>query len=401
MTTIVLLGTLDTKGTEYQFVRDRVHQLGAETVLVDVGTGGPPAMPADITAAQVADAAGHQLASLTDRGQAMAVMGQGAEVICRGLLADGRLDGLIALGGSGGTYVATRAMRALPIGIPKVMVSTMASGDIRQYVGTSDISMTYSVADIAGLNSISARILANAAAAVVAAARVQLPERPARPMIAASMFGVTTPCVTRARARLEELGYDVVVFHANGTGGRSLEALARARSLAGVLDLTTTELADELAGGIFSAGPGRLDAAAQAGLPQVVSLGALDIIDFGPLETLPEKMRGRKLCMHNPGVTLVRTTPGECRDLGRLIGRKLSRARGGVAVFVPLRGTSLLSVEGGQFYDPGADRALRDGLHETLCPSVEVNELDTDINDEAFALATADRLHDLIQEAKA
>jgi uncharacterized protein (UPF0261 family) len=263
MTTIVLLGTLDTKGTEYQFIRDRMHELGAETVLVDVGTGGQPAVPADVTAAQVAEAAGHQLASLTDRGQAMAVMGQGAEVICRGLLADGRLDGLIALGGSGGTYVAARAMRALPIGIPKVMVSTMASGDVRQYVGTSDISMTYSVADIAGLNSISARILANAAAAVVAAARVQLPERPARPMVAASMFGVTTPCVTRARARLEELGYDVVVFHANGTGGRSLEALARARSLAGVLDLTTTELADELAGGIFSAGPDRLDAAAR------------------------------------------------------------------------------------------------------------------------------------------
>lgn len=398
MTTIVLLGTLDTKGTEYEYLRDRVRQLGAETVLVDVGTGGQPAVPADISAAQVAEAAGHQLAGLTDRGQAMVAMGEGAEMICRGLLADGRLDGLIALGGSGGTYIATCAMRALPLGIPKVMVSTMASGDIRHYVGTSDISMTYSVVDIAGLNSISTRILANAAAAVVAAARVELPERAARPTVAASMYGVTTPGVTRARARLEELGYEVVVFHANGAGGRSLEAFARARSLAGVLDLTTTELADELAGGILSAGPDRLDAAGQAGLPQVVSLGALDMITFGPLETLPEKMRGRNICMHNPGVTVVRTTPGECRDLGRLIGRKLSRARGRVAVFVPLRGTSQISVLGGPFYDPEADRALLDGLHDTLGPSVEVTELDTDINDEAFALATANRLHDLIQE---
>ena len=305
---------------------------------------------------------------------------------------------MIALGGSGGTYIATRAMRALPFGVPKVMVSTMASGDVRQYVDTSDISMTYSVVDIAGLNPVLTRILANAAASVVAAARVRLPDRHARPTVAASMFGITTPGVTRARARLEELGYDVLVFHANGTGGRSLEALAQARSLAGVLDMTTTELADELAGGIFSAGPDRLDAAARAGLPQVVSLGALDVVDFGPVSSLPAAMRGRTICVHNPAVTLVRTTPGECREIGRLIGRKLSRARGRVAVFVPLRGMSALSVQGGPFYDPEADRALIDGLHETLCPAIEVAELDTDINDDTFALATANRLHELIQE---
>ena len=215
------------------------------------------------------------------------------------------------------------------------------------------------------------------------------------------MFGITTPCVTRARARLAELGYDVFVFHANGTGGRSLEAMAAGGTLAGVLDLTTTELADELAGGVFSAGPSRLDAAAQAGLPQVVSLGALDVIDFGPLGTLPASMLGRNICNHNPAVTLVRTTPDECRELGRRIGSKLSAARGPAVVFIPLRGLSALSVKGGQFYDPDADQALIDGLRETLSPSVEVNELYLEINDEAFALATADRLHELIQTVTA
>jgi uncharacterized protein (UPF0261 family) len=401
MTTIVLLGTLDTKGAEYAYLRERVLQAGAEAILIDVGTGGPPAVPADITAAQVAEAAGCRLADLAGRGEAVAAMGRGAEAVCRRLLADGRLDGLVALGGSAGTYIAACAMRALPAGIPKVMVSTMASGDVRQYVGTSDISMTYSVVDIAGLNPVLERIIANAAVSAVAAARVELPERRARPMIAESMLGVTTPGATRARARLAELGYEVLVFHANGTGGRSLEALVRAGSFTGVLDLTTTELADEVAGGMFSAGPDRLDAAAQAGVPQVVSLGGLDMIIFEPPETLPERMQGRTTYRHNPGVTLVRTSPCECRELGRLIGRKLSRSRGRVALFVPLQGVSQISVKGGPFYDPEADRALLDGLRETLRPSVEVHELDAAINDDAFAVAAADRLHGLIQEATA
>jgi len=399
VTSIVLVGTLDTKGAEYEYLREQIRHLGAQTILIDVGTGGPPTVPADITAAQVAEAAGQRLEDLTERGQAVTAMSVGAAVICHRLRTEGRLDGVIALGGSGGTYIATSVMRALPVGLPKVMVSTMASGDIREYMGASDISMTYSVVDIAGLNPILTRLIANAAASVVAAAQVRMPDRPIRPVIAATMLGVTTPGVTRARARLAELGYDVVVFHANGTGGCSFEAMAAGKSLAGVLDLTTTELADELAGGVFSAGPDRLDAAAQAGLPQVVSLGALDMLVFGPLDSLPASMRGRNICVHNPAVTLVRTTPEECRALGRIIGRKLSAARGQVAIFVPLRGLSALSVKGGPFYDPDADRALIDGLRETLRPSIEVDELDLDINDAAFALATADRLHELIQEA--
>jgi uncharacterized protein (UPF0261 family) len=400
MTTIVLIGTLDTKGAEYEYLRERVRSLGAHTVLVDVGTGGPPTVGPDVAASEVAAAAGSRLADLTDRGEAVAAMGRGAELISRRLFAEGRLDGLLALGGSGGTEIATQAMRALPVGVPKVMVSTMASGNVRPYVGAADVTLIYSVVDVAGLNPISERILANAAAAVVAAARVELPSRSARPLVGASMFGVTTPCVTRARARLEELGYDVLVFHANGTGGRSLEALARGSSIVGVLDLTTTELADELVGGVLSAGPDRLEAAGKAGLPQVVSLGALDMVNFGPMETVPEWVHGRTLYKHNRSVTLVRTTPEECRQLGRMIGRKLSAARGPAALFVPLRGMSLISVDGQPFYDPEADRALRDGLRESLGPTVEVHEMDTDINDETFALAAANRLHELITAEK-
>jgi uncharacterized protein (UPF0261 family) len=400
MTTIVLIGTLDTKGAEYEYLRERVRSLGADTVLIDVGTGAPPTVLPDVAASEVAAAAGSRLADLTDRGEAVTAMGQGAEAISRRLFAEGRLDGLLALGGSGGTEIATQAMRALPVGVPKVMVSTMASGNVRPYVGAADVTMIHSVVDVAGLNPISERILANAAAAVVAAARVELPARSARPLVGASMFGVTTPCVTRARARLEELGYDVLVFHANGTGGRSLEALARGSSLVGVLDLTTTELADELVGGVLSAGSDRLEAAGQAGLPQVVSLGALDMVNFGPMDTVPEWVHGRTLYQHNRSVTLVRTTPEECRQLGRTIGRKLSTARGPAALFVPLRGMSLISVDGQPFYDPEADCALRDGLRESLGPTVEVHEMDTDINDETFALAAANRLHELITAEK-
>ncbi len=325
-------------------------------------------------------------------------MARGAEAVVRRLRAEGRLQAIVALGGSGGTSIAARAMRALPVGVPKLIVSTMASGDTRPYVGATDVTMTYSVVDISGINAISERILANAAAAIAAMAQVEVPERlDARPLIGATMFGVTTPCVTRARERLEELGYEVLVFHATGTGGQSMEALVRDGFLAGVLDVTTTELADELVGGVLSAGPERLDAAGELELPQVVSLGALDMVNFGPRDTVPDRFRGRNLYEHNPTVTLMRTTPGECRELGRTIGRKLSAARGPTALFVPLRGVSMIAVEGGPFHDPAADEALREGLHETLSDAVEVHELDLDINDPAFAEAMADRLHELVQ----
>jgi uncharacterized protein (UPF0261 family) len=280
--------------------------------------------------------------------------------------------------------------------VPKLLVSTVASGDTRPYVGAVDVTMMYSVVDISGVNSVSARIMANAAGAIAGMVGARVPILESKPLVGATMFGVTTPCVTRARARLEELGYEVLVFHATGAGGQSLEALVRDGFLVGVLDTTTTELADELVGGVLSAGPDRLEAAGAAGVPQVVSLGALDMVNFGPRETVPAQFEGRNLYVHNPTITLMRTTPDECAELGRTIGRKLSAATGPTALFVPLKGVSMIAVEGQPFYDPAADDALLAGLHETLDSSVEVHELDTDINDPAFADAMADRLHELI-----
>jgi uncharacterized protein (UPF0261 family) len=399
--TVVLLGTLDTKGHEYAFLRERVREHGADVLLVDVGVYEPQVEP-DVSRAEVARAGGVDVGSLAaagDRGAAVEAMGRGAAAVVRRLRAEGRLDGVAALGGSGGSSIAAAAMRELPVGVPKLIVSTLASGDTRPYVGAVDVTMTYSVVDIAGVNSISARILANAAGAIAGMARATVPPLEQKPLVAATMFGVTTPCVTRARERLEELGYEALVFHATGTGGRSMEALVRGGFLAGVLDITTTELADDLVGGVLSAGPDRLEAAGAAGVPQVVSLGALDMVNFGPRDTVPDRFEGRNLYVHNPTVTLMRTTPEECAELGRRIGRKLSAASGPTVLFVPLKGVSMIDVEGQPFHDPAADRALVAGLHETLDGSVEVHELDTDINDPEFAVAMADRLHALIRDA--
>jgi uncharacterized protein (UPF0261 family) len=395
--TVVLLGTLDTKGDEYAFLRDRLLELGIEAILVDAGVNEPRIEP-DISREEVARAAGAdiaQLAAAGDRGAAVTAMAGGAEAVVQRLHAEGRLDGILALGGSGGSSIATRAMRALPVGVPKLMVSTVASGDTRPYVGAVDVTMMYSVVDISGVNRVSARIMSNAAGAIAGMAGATVPALEEKPLVAATMFGVTTPCVTYARERLEELGYEVLVFHATGAGGQSMEALVRGGFLAGVLDATTTELADELVGGNLSAGPERLRAAGEVGLPQVVSLGALDMVNFGPRETVPARFEGRNLYVHNQTVTLMRTTPEECEQLGREIGSKLSAATGPTALFVPLGGVSMIAVDGQPFHDPEADSALLRGLHETL-DGVEVHELAEDINDPAFATAMADRLHELI-----
>jgi uncharacterized protein (UPF0261 family) len=398
MATVVLAGTLDTKGHEYGFLRDRVREQGVDVLLVDVGIY-PPQIQPDIARAEVAGAAGEDVEALGeagDRGAATAAMGRGAAAILQRLHGEGRLQAVLGIGGSGGSSVVTTGMRALPVGVPKLMVSTLASGDTRPYVGAVDITMMYSVVDIAGVNSISARILTNAAGAIAGMVQASVPAMAHRPLIAASMFGVTTPGVTRARERLEELGYEVLVFHATGTGGQSMENLVAGGFVTGVLDLTTTELADELVGGVLSAGPDRLQAAGAAGLPQVVSLGALDMVNFGPRATVPAQFEGRTLYEHNPTVTLMRTSPEECRELGRQVGRKLSGATGPTALFVPLKGVSMIAVEGQPFHDPTADEALLAGLAETI-GDVEVHRLDLDINDERFAVAVADRLADMVQ----
>ncbi|HZQ66841.1 MAG TPA: Tm-1-like ATP-binding domain-containing protein [Gaiellaceae bacterium] len=403
MATVVLLGTLDTKGREYQYLRERLSERGVDVLVVDAGVFEPLA-EAEIGQDEVAAAGGADVAALRaagDRGAAVEAMGRGAAEVVRRLHAEGRLDGILAVGGSGNSSIAAQAMRVLPVGVPKLIVSTLASGDTRPYVGATDVSMTYSVVDISGLNRISERILSNAAGAIAGMATTSVaPSGDARPLVGATMFGVTTPCVTRARERLEELGYEVLVFHATGTGGQSMEALARGGFLAGVLDITTTELADDLVGGVLSAGPDRLEAAGELGLPQVVSLGALDMVNFGPRETVPPQFEGRNLYVHNPTVTLMRTTPDECAELGRRIARKLSAATGPTALFVPLRGVSMIATDGQPFHDPAADEALFGALREGLGPNVEVHELDLDVNDPAFADAMAERLHDFIQEAR-
>ena len=402
MATVVLVGTLDTKGAENEFVRDRLRAAGVDVLVVDAGVLEPPGFPPDITRQEVAAAAGADFGALVaarDRGAAITAMAEGAEVVVGRLYEEGRLDGALALGGTGGTSIATRAFRPLPLGVPKLVVSTAASGNTADYIRETDLVLMPSVADIAGLNRISTRILANAAAAM--AGMVTAAPLPAaasgRPMVAASMFGVTTPCITRARARLETLGYEVLVFHMTGTGGRTLESLAAQGLLAGVLDVTTTELADELVGGIFSAGPDRLSAAGKAGIPQVVSVGALDMANFGPMDTVPAQFKDRNLYVHNPITTLMRTTPEENTELGTRLARRLSSATGPTSLFLPLRGVSAIDVDGGPFRDEAADRALFSAIHDQLdTQRVELVEMDTDVNDDRFADAMADRLHQLI-----
>jgi uncharacterized protein (UPF0261 family) len=397
MATVVLLGTLDTKGTEYAFLRDRIRAAGCEVVLVDAGVMSDPS-PGDIGADEVAAAGGVDRASLAaahDRGPAMAAMTRGATAVVRRLHETGRLDAILGLGGSGGSSLISAAMQALPVGVPKLIVSTMASGDTRPYVGTTDITMMYSVVDIAGINGISEKILTNAAAAIsgmAVAAAAFSPTAAAKPLIGATMFGVTTPCVTAARELLEARGYEVLVFHATGAGGRSMEALMQAGFITGALDITTTELADELVGGVLSAGPDRLEMAGSLGIPQVVSLGALDMVNFGPKETVPPQFHDRNLYVHNATVTLMRTTEPECAELGRVIARKLNAATGPLAVFIPLGGVSMIDVPGAPFHDAAADAALIRELKAGLRSDIEVIESAADINDPAFATAMAERL---------
>jgi uncharacterized protein (UPF0261 family) len=337
-------------------------------------------------------------------------MGRGAAVVVADLVACGRVGGVLAAGGSGGSSIAGQVMAALPVGLPKLLVSTMASGDVSPYVGAKDVCIMYSVVDVAGVNRISRLVLGNAAAAMAGmvtaqeqAAREQVAPGQAaaedRPLVAASMFGVTTAAVDCARARLAELGYEVLVFHATGAGGRALEALAEARLVRGVLDVTTTELADDLVGGVLSAGPGRLTAAGAAGLPQVIAPGALDMVNFGPPATVPAKFTGRLFFEHNPTVTLMRTTAEEMAELGARIGRKAVTAEGPTQAFWPDRGVSALDADGQPFRDPAADEACRAALDRELTAAGRtLRRVDAHINDPAFATAMADRLHQMITD---
>ena len=393
--TVGIVGTLDTKGMEFQFIKERIEASGTSTCVVNTGILGEPSFEPDVSAGEVAEAGGTSLQALQDggdRGVAVAAMAEGAAKIIAQLQSDGKIDGVISLGGSAGTTIGTTAMRAVPVGVPKIMVSTLASGDTGPYVDTKDVSMMYSVVDIAGINSLSRQILANAAGAIVGMVNAEVPAAEDKPLIGATMFGVTTPCVTKARELLEDAGYEVLVFHATGAGGRAMEDLIKGGFIVGVLDATTTELADELVGGVLSAGPDRLEAAGDLGVPQVVAPGALDMVNFGPPDTVPEQFKDRTFYQHNPTVTLMRTTVEENAELGKIMGQKLSQAKGPTTVIIPKQGVSAIDQEGQPFYSAEAEAAWIENLKANLGDNVTLIEMDNHINDDAFAEKLVDTL---------
>ena len=389
MATIAVLGTFDTKGEEHEYVASLIQQRGHTPLLIDVGTLEAPRMKADVGREIIAKAAGADMTSITarrDRGEAVAAMTRGAPVVLASLQAEGRIDGVISLGGGGGTAICTAAMRALPVGFPKLMVSTLASGNTAPYVGVKDIVMMPSVVDVAGLNRLSRQLLAQAAGAICGMVEARVPAgAPDRPVIVASQFGNTTACVTAARQILEAAGYEVMIFAATGNGGRTMESLIESGLVSGVLDITTTEWADELVGGVLNAGPTRCEAAARRGVPAIVTPGCLDMVNFGEPASVPEKFKGRRFYHHNAQVTLMRTNPEENAELGRILAEKCNLSTGPVTVLLPLKAISVISAPGQPFHWPEADAALFAAWKQNLRKDIPVIEYDGAINDPAFA----------------
>lgn len=400
--TVVIVGALDTKGQEFAFVKALIEAAGVKTLVVDFGVLGAPAFEPDIQREVVAAAGGGHWADLASgehKDEAMKVMARGLAAVVRQLYDEGRLDGILGMGGSGGTSIATTAMRALPVGVPKVMVSTVGGGDVSAYAGTKDITFMPSIVDVAGINSISRRIYANAAGAIAGMVQMAVPaETAVKPLITASMFGNTTRCVDRARAALEAAGYEVLVFHATGTGGRTMESLIADGYIVASLDITTTELADEVCGGVLSAGPERMLAAARAGIPTVLVPGCVDMCNFWAVETVPEKYRQRLLYQWNPNVTLMRTNVEENIQMGRMIAHAANESQGPVVVLIPLRGVSMLDSPGGMFWDPEADGACFRAIKENLRPGIPYLELEANINDPEFADRAAALLLEMLKK---
>jgi len=400
---IAVIGTLDTKGHEVAFLRDQIQTRGLGTWIIDPGVLDEPAIEADFTRQEVARAGGTELADLIaagDKGRAIQTMIDGTRSIVVGLFAKGELGGVIAVGGGQGTAIGTTAMQALPIGVPKVMVSTIASGRnvFEPYVGTTDVTLMHSVADILGINAVTRKVFTNAAAAVVAmAAAAETVEESDRVAIGATMLGLTTPCVLRAKELLEAHGYELIAFHPNGTGGRSMERLIDEGLIEGVMDISTQELTGHVCHGLFDAGPGRLTAAGRKGIPQVVTPGGTDYIVLGPMDSLTEEQRNRSLIIHNPNITLIRTARHEMADIGHLMARRLNEARGPVAVLIPMGGFSYSDRPGHAFYDPEGNAALVSALEADLDPGIELLKVDAHINDPAFADAVAAKMRELME----
>jgi uncharacterized protein (UPF0261 family) len=398
--TVVLVGSLDTKGQEYAYVKELIEKEGLDTLVVDFGVMGAPFFPPDISREEVAAAAGVDMAHLASgehKDEAMQGMADGLAVVVKRLYDEGKLDGILGMGGSGGTSIVTAAMRTLPVGVPKVMVSTVGGGDVSAYSGTKDITFIPSIVDVAGVNSISRIIFANGAGAIAGMVKVEPPPAAAeKPLITASMFGNTTEAVGRARQMLEDRGYEVLVFHATGIGGKTMESLISDGYIVGSLDITTTELADYVCGGVFSAGPERCLAASRAGIPAVIVPGCVDMANFGGVETMPEAYQSRKLYKWNPNVTLMRTNVEENRRMGEMIAAAANEAGAPVAILLPLKGVSMLDSAGGQFWNPEADQACYDAIKANLRPGIPVIEMDNNINDPAFADKCAELLLEML-----
>jgi uncharacterized protein (UPF0261 family) len=402
--TVVIVGSLDTKGEEFAFVKDLIEKQGLKTLVVDFGVMGEPLFEPDVKREEVAEAGGGNLGYLASgkhKDEAMQTMATGLAVVVRRLYDEGKLDGIIGMGGGGGTSIATTGMRTLPVGVPKVMVSTIGGGDVSAYAGTRDITFMPSIVDVAGINSISRWIYANAAGAIAGMVKMEAPApKEEKPLITASMFGNTTPAVDRARGILEKHGYEVLVFHATGTGGRTMESLITDGHIVGSLDITTTELADEVCGGVLSAGPERGMAASRAGIPAVIVPGCVDMANFWAIETVPEKYRDRNLYQWNPNITLLRTNVEENTRIGEMIAAAANAATAPVTIVLPLKGVSMLDSEGGDFWDPEADQACYDAIKQNIKSGIPVIEMDHNINDPEFADKTAETLLDMLKKSE-
>lgn len=399
--TVVMVGALDTKGQEFAFVKELIEKEGLQTLVVDFGVMGEPGFKPDVSRKEVVKAGGGDLARLSDgqhKDEAMKIMAAGLAVVVRKLYEEGRLDGVMSMGGSGNTSIATTAMRTLPVGVPKLMVSTLGGGDVSAYAGTKDITFMPSIVDVAGINSISRAIYTNAAGAIAGMVKLEKPAAgEEKPLITASMFGNTTKAVDHARGILEQKGYEVLVFHATGTGGKTMEGLIADGYIKASLDITTTELADHVCGGVLSAGPERCLAASRAGIPAVLVPGCVDMANFGGVETMPEKFRSRNLYQWNPNVTLLRTNVEENVKMGEMLAAAANAATAPVAILIPLKGVSMLDSPGGQFWDPEANRACFETIKKNVKPGIPVIELDYNINDPEFSGKVAETLLDMLK----
>lgn len=402
--TIVIVGSLDTKGTEYAFVKELIEKEGVKTLVVDFGVLQKPTLKPEISRDEVAKAGGGDLAYLASgdhKDEAMKVMADGLAVVVRKLYDDGKLDGIIGMGGSGGTSIITTAMRTLPVGVPKVMVSTVGGGDVSAYAGTKDITFIPSIVDVAGINSISRTIYANAAGAIAGMVKVELPKAvDEKPLVVASMFGNTTKCVDHAREILEKEGYEVLVFHATGIGGKTMESLIAEGYINGSMDITTTELADTVCDGVFNAGPDRCMAASRTGIPAVIVPGCVDMANFWGIDTVPEQYKQRNLYQWNPDVTLLRTNVEENIRMGEMIAAAANISTAPVAIVLPLKGVSMLDSPGDRFWDPEADKACFEAIKKNLKPNIPVIEMDNNINDPEFSGKVAELMLDMLKNRR-